>query len=118
MKRLVSAALFCVWSFAVHGEESALTTGNSLLPACKHATANPTQADFETGFCLGLAVAFLNLQYDLKPAAQFCPPEHATNGQVLRVVVAYMEAHPDRLHKDTRTLFLNALTQAWLCPHQ
>jgi Rap1a immunity proteins len=115
MKRLVSAVLICVWSFVAHGEENVLTSGNSLLPTCKHAITDPRPADFETGLCLGLAAAFLNLQYDLKPPARFCPPEHATNGQVLEVVVAYMEAHPERLHKDIKTLFLDALTQAWPC---
>ena len=123
MRRLVSAALFClalpcVWSFAAHGES--VTSGNRLLPYCKRAMDEPSMATnvddaLNIGFCLGLAHAFLNLGDDLWPSAHLCPPQNALVNRTLRVAVHYMEAHPERLHEPIAELFIEALQQAWPC---
>jgi len=44
-----------------------------------------------------------------------CPPSGATVGQAVRVIVAYIDAHPERLHEQFEPLALEALQQAWPC---
>jgi hypothetical protein len=45
----------------------------------------------------------------------FCEPNGVTIGQVVAVVVKYIEARPERMHEDFGTLALEALTAAWPC---
>jgi Ssp1 endopeptidase immunity protein Rap1a len=44
-----------------------------------------------------------------------CPPPSVTNGQVVRVVVAYIERRPQRMHENFKELTLEALHDAWPC---
>jgi hypothetical protein len=46
---------------------------------------------------------------------RFCPPRVPPQ-QAQRVVVLYMEQHPEQLHLDFKVLALRALQQAWPCP--
>jgi hypothetical protein len=42
-------------------------------------------------------------------------PDSVTQGQIVGVVVLYMEARPQRLHEPFRSLALEALFDAWPC---
>ena len=110
--------------FRLTGEGA--TSGNRLLPYCKRAMAEPSMATnvddaLNIGFCLGLAHAFSNLGDDLWPSAQLCPLQNAIVNRTLRVVVHYMEAHPERLHEPIAELFIEALNRLGLArnePHR
>lgn len=43
------------------------------------------------------------------------PAGEVTVNQQVRVVVAYIDARPNRLHEDFRILALEALKDAWPC---
>jgi Rap1a immunity proteins len=45
-----------------------------------------------------------------------CVPYSVTNGQLVRVVVAYADKHPNFLHLSLSGLTILALAEAWPCP--
>jgi hypothetical protein len=47
--------------------------------------------------------------------ALFCIPQEVTNGQAVRVVVAYIDKHPEHLHESFNLLAILALGEAWPC---
>ena len=112
MKRLafVSAvSLLLSISAPVMAEEdlsSAASThsANFLLSCCKQAmnltehSPSPSVGDaLLIGFCHGMVDALSQLSP--------CIPNGVTNQQVVRVVVAYIEAHPARMHERFEHLF-------------
>jgi hypothetical protein len=50
-------------------------------------------------------------------AEVLCAPEEVTIDQALRVVVAYIDTHPERMQERFPLLALLALTKEWPC-HQ
>jgi hypothetical protein len=46
----------------------------------------------------------------------FCRPEDVENGQLVRVILKYIRSHPEKAHKGTATLIVEALRQAFPCP--
>jgi hypothetical protein len=44
-----------------------------------------------------------------------CVPKEVTVGQQIRVITAYIDARPNRLHEDFRELAWEALKDAWPC---
>jgi len=42
-------------------------------------------------------------------------PGKVTKGQIIRVIIAYIEARPARMHESFTTLALEALRDAWPC---
>src|SRR4051794_16854802 len=51
----------------------------------------------------------------LPPEMRSCPPKRVTSEQVVRVVVAYIERRPQRMHENFKELALEALRDAWPC---
>lgn len=45
----------------------------------------------------------------------YCPPKTATLAQMVRVILAYIEGHPERMHEDFRLLAAEAMNKAWPC---
>jgi hypothetical protein len=45
----------------------------------------------------------------------YCKPGPVTVGQAIRIVVNYLEAHPEQLHESPRTLVNGALADAFPC---
>ena len=48
-------------------------------------------------------------------ADKVCSPRESTHGQSVRVVVAYIERRPERMHESFNELALEALIAAWPC---
>ena len=46
---------------------------------------------------------------------RLCVPNLVTREQTVRVVIAYIDARPARMHEDIRGLALEALINAWPC---
>ena len=67
------------------------------------------------GVCAGMVRAIVYLTGDLPPQLRSCPPRGSTQGQSQRVVVAYLERNPGRLHLDFEDLAIDALREAWPC---
>jgi Ssp1 endopeptidase immunity protein Rap1a len=45
----------------------------------------------------------------------FCPPPGAIIKQRIQVIIAYIEARPQRMHEDLRVLAVEAMQKAWPC---
>jgi hypothetical protein len=61
------------------------------------------------GYCTGLVNGVTNA------SPRVCPDEAVTTGQTLRVVVKYLEDHPEELHLDNAVLVEKALAKAFPC---
>ena len=86
-------------------------TVNDLLQDCKAsllegvAVARP----FYSGLCMGLIAGVHYID------AKSCAPDNATNNQLMRVVLAYIEVRPQRMNEEFMKLAVEALRSAWPC---
>ena len=67
-------------------------------------------------FCSGMVTGLASVGQLLPSNMQFCPPWNSTARELARVVVQYIEAQPERMHEDFRTLTLQAFHKAWPGP--
>jgi hypothetical protein len=99
-------------------KERSVWTGNNLINACRESTTGSTKTSaFEQGICLGAVFGLMGAR-PMKPELSFCPPPSASVAQGTRVLVKYMDANPEQLHKTLNVLIVNALQEAWPCPSQ
>lgn len=143
MKRLfISAALLfgIMIHLDVYAGSSPLKTGNQLLSVCKKGIALMdgialSESDqheavecaiYVQGFRDGhLATAAYKAMMrkdnkditlsDISAQQIFCDPDEATVGQMTRIVVRYLESHPDTLHGSSGILVMRALKAAFPC---
>ena len=102
------------------GAADGLRSASRLLPGCKVAidddpTRHSTGVEILAAYCLGYVDGLSKLS---SAAARFCMPAEATVGQLVRVVVKDVEAHPARHNEDFGDLALEALEKEWPCPRQ
>src|SRR5262245_24460595 len=110
------AALIALSTSAASADENPYSA-NSMLPACMAVLAissgNPAAGidPVEMGRCIGMieGVALL-ANYGV-----FCPPAGATIKQRIQVIIAYIEARPQRMHEDFGVLAVEAMQKAWPC---
>jgi hypothetical protein len=106
--------------------------GNALLRACTlairfidtpetrtEAFERPHQV-MEAGYCWGLlrGMANMNLlwqEHTKDTSMYFCLPPQSNTGQWMRVVVKYLQAHPEQLHEEDIGLVSLAFTNAFPC---
>jgi hypothetical protein len=105
------------------------SSANYFVPVCQRylaaVTGAPQEAPqddsrliwfFQQGECRGniQALAFAS---DGMSLAEFrsCIPKGATDGQMVRVALAYIERRPQRMHEEFRGLVLEAWHEAWPC---
>jgi hypothetical protein len=102
-------------------QTSANFSANYLVPACQdfqatgEGRARRVDTAFIQGICLGIIADLHSVGRLLPGSVGWCGPSDATYGQLVRVVVAYIERRPQRMHEDFRTLALEALRDAWPC---
>ncbi len=105
--------------------------GNNLLSQCNVAVdimdGKKLTADVQGGinagnsmYCFGLmqGIISLNKLYEvpLRNNALFCTPHsNITNGQAARIVVKYLQEHPEMLHEPDFAITINALIEAFPC---
>ena len=108
------------------GQCFAQTTGNEIQEGCQigwNYTVNSARLISsvdagKAGFCLGFTQAILSLGGGgggLAEPNRFCLSEEATMGQAIRVLVKYLNEHPQLTHEDAMTLALRAFKAAWPC---
>jgi hypothetical protein len=102
------AAILLASSFVVVAGKVSLAadSGNEFLPRCRDGASN-----FMRGFCTGMIETVAMYETAM---GRVCPPL-ATRGQMVAVVVKYLENHPERLHEDIHFLAQQALQTAWPC---
>jgi len=114
---LLAAALL-----AQNADAQKQVSANDAVAKCQKLLAHmqPQQRqpfDFDEGVCLGIIEGLVYTITFLPPQFNSCPPPGAgvTMQQMIRVVVAYIERRPERMHEDFRTLTLEAWHEAWPC---
>jgi len=85
------------------------TSANHLLRFCKLWIADAERERLSQGICFGTVNGVAAI------APNVCAPDGATSGQILQVVVRYVEQRPARHHEMLARLSLEALQSAWPC---
>jgi Rap1a immunity proteins len=80
------------------------------LEGCKDFLAG--KSDFLSGRCVGAVEVIDDLGSGTK---LFCPPEATNNLERVRVIVAYIEARPERMKDGFGLLANEAMAKAWPC---
>jgi hypothetical protein len=70
--------------------------------------------NWREGYCFGVVNAAMSI---MGVYGMICLPPSSSLGQGLRVVVAFMERHPELLHKPMTALAIDAFTEAFPCRH-
>jgi hypothetical protein len=120
IKRLFFILFIVSLTGPVRADPTADDSGNSLLKACntylsgidKGTQLQQLISSHSVGWCAGLVIG---VSQSLYYTGKVCTPTMATQGQGVRVVVKYLEEHPDRLHEDGPILASDALIDAWPC---
>ena len=117
MKHLLILAFVLFASSLAFEQEKEPATGNNLLPGCK-ASIDAVEGRvvesgkvFDAAFCLGLVKGVASA------SSSVCPPKGSDAVQGIRVVVKFMEDHPEKLNIAEEKLVNMALTQAFPCHH-
>ena len=135
MKRLVLvlAVTLCAPSAWAADTVSAFTNGLDLAAWCGYVNktiriegnvARAQQAGYQAGMCLGYIRAVSDAVQSSANSktgvpALFCIPggeAGVTSGQVVKVVIKYLEEHPQDLHKDAAGLVMSGLAEAFPAP--
>jgi hypothetical protein len=82
------------------------------MPGCREFINPKSNADYRQGICGGIVRAMF---FFARTRLEVCTPDGANLGQAVRVVVAYIDQRPERLHERFEALALEALQKAWPC---
>ena len=107
---LVVLALLGATSSAMAGATSPTSSG----AGCRKANERPVIDKVDAGFCSGIVEGTM---WSLQIAKLVCLPNGMTLGQGLKVLVKYMDDHPEELHEKTAELAARAFVKAWPCSH-
>jgi len=94
-------------------EPPSTTSGASTLNACRDLERNRTDgtSGFQQGYCLG-AVNAAALLHD---RSAFCIPGPRPKLQLVRIVINYIERHPETQDRELGVLASYALSEAFPC---
>ena len=112
MKKLFQSIMVALFILAMSMPTYADTTGSELAEYCKNTIDG--EARFSDGVCMGLIKGFAD-GYSGSGAKSYCIPNKATNSQIQKVVVKYLDNHPARLHEWYGKLVLDAIKEAFPC---
>lgn len=97
--------------------------GNQLLDECSHALKGPESYGLNfiaASRCFGYleGITSTSFLYQRRGTETlFCLPENSIqNIEATKIVVKYLENHPEQLHKHKLILAIDAFTQAYPCP--
>ncbi len=106
----ISSGLVLLTCAASAAAQPNVNSANFLMSACRASLQPGTSRDpVLSGYCTGLVAG-------LKAASpKICEPNGVTNEQAVRVVVAYIDRIPGRMHEPFIDLAFEALSAAWPC---
>jgi Rap1a immunity proteins len=106
-------------------EQQDTTSANTLLPGCRELLDRKSDSGgFLRGFCAGTVteiLAFGGMLHSVSDvfviprALCIDAPAAVAAGQAVRVVVAYIDARPARMHERFDRLAIEALRETWPC---
>lgn len=85
-------------------------SANWVMPGCLSSSTS-----FRQGVCSGTVNAIVLVGPLLPSELRICAPATATNTQAVKVVVAYFQRIPARMHEPFAGLTIEALRRAWPC---
>jgi hypothetical protein len=116
------AALAILVSPSAFAQSAARKSANFLLSvsACtgcmnNHQRIKDINDAILQGECGGIVKTLIYFSETLPPKVRFCMPREVTNGGAVRVIVAFMNANPSRLHEDFKKIAVESLNKAWPC---
>jgi Rap1a immunity proteins len=104
-------AAACIAMLPVTGHAQDADSANEVMKGCRAFIDLRLSEIFYQGICSGAVMALL--QFD--SSFGICFPGDSTVNQAVRVVVAYIDSKPARLHENFNRLALEALKDAWPC---
>ena len=105
MKRLIS---LCVAAILLAASPAIALTGGQLKDDGEQIQKAP--GSYSSGYFDGYVLGVLDLNQD-----RVCIAERVEMGEVLRVVLKYLQDHPEELHLRASDLVLKAIHTAWPC---
>jgi hypothetical protein len=104
-------------AMALLGQQSAAAqqdTGSAdyVIVGCRDGMSGENRQPFRQGLCGGIVQTIL---FFGRTNFNVCMPEGVTMGQAIRVVVAYIDQRPERMHERFETLAIEVLQQSWPC---
>jgi hypothetical protein len=116
-KRHAIGIAACVALLAQQGAASAqqrqdLDSANHVMVGCRAFVNNADHTYYLQGSCAGRVAT---IHYFGASRLGVCMPDGVNVGQAVRVVVAYIDARPARMHERFELLAAEALHQAWSC---
>ncbi len=113
-RRWLGVATLCAASALLPPVASAQVDPGSatwVMPGCRASIAESRSrpADYAQGVCMGMVRGIFFMHPDV------CAPLEVTNGQILRVVVRYIDMRPERQHESFAKIVAEALGAAWPC---
>src|SRR5712664_2725086 len=125
-----AAAALALTVTATPGAKS--LSANDVMQGCRNFAARSRPTDFSQGYCAGIVMATTSMGISVKTAlalegaaygGRVTPafrsflcmdiPDGAIMGQHVRIVIAYIDARPARMHEPFDGLALEALRAAW-----
>jgi hypothetical protein len=134
MKTLLVLVMLCYGMLVSAQEpvEAFYESGNAFVRFCTAAdrvsdTKSSTNADVQNAlncslYVLGIVhavefeVAYSEKMTGKKPVQPFCVPDNVENGQIVKVVLKYIRAHPEEAHRHAGLLAMLALGEAYPYP--
>ncbi|SEE86365.1 hypothetical protein SAMN05444161_7513 [Rhizobiales bacterium GAS191] len=93
-------------------------SANYLLEGCRVVANGGTPTNglmFQATMCMGELQAIKFFASSINSSLRACPPREADVFQVAKVVVAYLDKNPARLHDVFLGLAYTAVAEAWPC---
>ena len=136
MRPIICSAIMAIMALTLTTAGAAETdaqSANSMLPDCKAAIEGDRSGNgFGRGFCVGTVLGLASMaQNSNVNVTAFSGegqnrwfderwrcvkiPDTVTQGQIVGIVVLYIEARPSRIYEPFRSLALEALFDAWPC---
>jgi Rap1a immunity proteins len=123
MVRIYIFLMAAIFSNAAHATYN--YDGNEILEVCSVIKIQDMEQHeaMDLFYCMGFIEGVLSSQeiaIELDNPSTVCklPEEGITTGQIVRIVVKYLEEHPEKLHLNSSLLVLDALRQAFPCTVQ
>ena len=101
-------------------------TGNKLITYCTQGVKFLNDEDLsdvgamQASACMGYVTALFqknNFDTDVYQLRQdYCIPDHVTRAQTLRVILKYLNDHPEELHAPAYVVARNSLVVSFPCP--
>ncbi len=116
--KILSLALLCVLVISAKSA-SAYSTGKDLQEWCTAALDKQLQSGARAGLCVGFLDAFRQLSQMLPspPNSRLeCLPEGVGQEQFIRLILRYIERHPEKLHLPAAQIVYDAANEAFPCP--